>query len=162
MTAYSVAAFHVITGVCVLAAVRHMSNGFWRPIDKSNLLFSVMCCCAAGMAWTQAQIYQSWSIEEHGTLLKWNVSFAFVFKDLQEPPKEGVVPGRMFVKFKGEGLTLKPFTYRPNLAEIYQKLQRPPAEKPAPKPSEPGKPAEPVKPAEPAKPGTDKPMEPGK
>ncbi len=49
MTAYSVAAFHVITGVCVLAAVRHMSNGLWRPIDKANLLFSVMCCCAAGI-----------------------------------------------------------------------------------------------------------------
>ena len=45
MTAYSIAAFHVITGVCVLAAVRHLSNGLWRPIDKANLLFGVMCCC---------------------------------------------------------------------------------------------------------------------
>jgi len=79
MTAYSVAAFHVITGICVLAAVRHLSNGLWRPIDKANLLFSVMCCCAGGMAWTQAQLYQTWSIEEYGTLLKWNISFAFVF-----------------------------------------------------------------------------------
>jgi signal transduction histidine kinase len=79
MTAYSIAAFHVITGICVLAAVRHLSNGLWRPLDKANLLFSVMCCCAGGMAWTQAQLYQSWSIEEHGTLLKWNVSFAMVF-----------------------------------------------------------------------------------
>ena len=79
MTAYSIAAFHVITGICVLAAVRHLSNGLWRPIDKANLLFSVMCCCAAGMAWTQAQLYQAWSIEEHGALLKWNISFALVF-----------------------------------------------------------------------------------
>ena len=79
MTAYSIAAFHVITGVCVLAAVRHLSNGLWRPIDKANLLFSVMCCCAGGMAWTQAQLYQTWSIEEHTVLLKWNISFAFVF-----------------------------------------------------------------------------------
>jgi len=79
MTAYSIAAFHVITGICVLAAVRHLSNALWRPLDKANLLFSVMCCCAGGMAWTQAQLYQSWSIEEHGTLLKWNVSFAMVF-----------------------------------------------------------------------------------
>ena len=79
MTAYSVAAFHVITGICVLAAVRHLSNGLWRPIDKANLLFSVMCCCAGGMAWTQAQLYQTWSIDEYGTLLKWNISFAFVF-----------------------------------------------------------------------------------
>jgi len=79
MTAYSIAAFHVITGVCVLAAVRHMSNGLWRPVDKANLLFCVLCCCAGGMAWTQAQIYQAWSIEEHGSLLKWNVSFALVF-----------------------------------------------------------------------------------
>ena len=79
MTAYSIAAFHVITGICVLAAVRHMSNGLWRPVDKANILFSVMCCCAAGMAWTQAQLYQAWSIEEHAALLKWNVSFALVF-----------------------------------------------------------------------------------
>ena len=79
MAAYSVAAFHVITGVCVLAAVRHMSNGLWRPIDKANILFSVMCCCAAGMAWTQAQLYQAWSIEDHAVLLKWNVSFALGF-----------------------------------------------------------------------------------
>ena len=79
MAAYSVAAFHVITGVCVLAAVRHMSNGLWRPIDKANILFSVMCCCAAGLAWTQAQLYQAWSIEDHAFFLKWNVSFALGF-----------------------------------------------------------------------------------
>ena len=79
MTAYSIAAFHVITGVCVLAAVRHLSNGLWRPIDKANVLFSVMCCCAAGMAWTQAQLYQTWTIEEYAVLLKWNISFVGVF-----------------------------------------------------------------------------------
>ena len=79
MTAYSVAAFHVITGVCLLAAVRHLSAGLWRSLDKSNLLFSVMCCCAVGMGWTLAQIYQTWTIEEHAALLKWNVSFIFAF-----------------------------------------------------------------------------------
>jgi len=79
MTAYSVAAFHVITGVCVLAAVRHMSAGLWRPVDKANLLFSVMCCFAAGLAWTQAQLYQTWSIEEHAVLFRWNISFALLF-----------------------------------------------------------------------------------
>ena len=79
MTTYSVAAFHVITGVCVLAAVRHLSNGVWRPTDKANLLFGVMCCFAAGMGWTLAQVYQSWSIEEHAALLKWNISFIFAF-----------------------------------------------------------------------------------
>ena len=79
MAAYSIAAFHVITGVCVLAAVRHLSNGLGRPIDKANLLFGVICCCSAGMAWTQAQLYQAWSIEEHGTLLKWNTTFALPF-----------------------------------------------------------------------------------
>ena len=79
MTAYSIAAFHVIAGVCVLAAVRHLSNGLWRPIDMSNLLFSVMCCCAVGMAWTLAQIYQAWSIEEHAALVKSNLTFIIVF-----------------------------------------------------------------------------------
>jgi signal transduction histidine kinase/CheY-like chemotaxis protein len=79
MTAYSIAALHVITGVCVLAAVRHMSAGLWRPVDKANILFSVMCCSAAGLAWTQAQLYQTWSIEEYAATLKWNVSFVFLF-----------------------------------------------------------------------------------
>ncbi|HYJ40943.1 MAG TPA: ATP-binding protein [Steroidobacteraceae bacterium] len=79
MAAYSVAGFHVITGVCVLAAVRHMSTGLWRPIDKTNLLFSLMCCFAAGMALTQAQLYQAWSIEEHRSVLKWNITFALAF-----------------------------------------------------------------------------------
>jgi signal transduction histidine kinase len=79
MTAYSVAGFHVISGVCVLAAVRHMLNGLWRPFDKSNILFSVMCCFAAGTAWTQAQLYQTWSIDEYAVTLKWNISFAIGF-----------------------------------------------------------------------------------
>ena len=56
-----------------------MSNGLWRPVDKANILFGVMCCCAVGMGWTLAQIYQTWSIEEHAALLKWNVSFIFAF-----------------------------------------------------------------------------------
>ena len=73
MTAYSVAGFYVITGVCVLAAVRHLSSGLWRPIDKSSVLFSMMCWCTAATAFTQAQLYQSWEIEEHARLLKWNV-----------------------------------------------------------------------------------------
>jgi len=79
MTGYSIAAFHVITGVCLLAGVRHLSNGLGRPIDKANLLFGVICFCSAGMAWTQAQLYQAWSIEEHGALLKWNTAFALPF-----------------------------------------------------------------------------------
>ena len=73
MAAYSVAGFHVITGVCLLAAVRHLSTGLWRPIDKANVLFGVMCCCAAGTALTQAQLYQTWSIEEYAALVKWNL-----------------------------------------------------------------------------------------
>ena len=79
MTAYSVAGFHVITGICVLAAVRHGSAGLWRPIDKANMLFSVMCCLSAGIAWTQAQLYQSWSIEEYGVWLKWNTAYVVGF-----------------------------------------------------------------------------------
>jgi signal transduction histidine kinase/CheY-like chemotaxis protein len=79
MTAYSVAAFHVTTGVCMLAAVRHASTVLWRPLDKPNLLFSAMCCFAAGMAWTLSQLYQTWSIEQHAALLKWNVSFSLGF-----------------------------------------------------------------------------------
>ena len=98
MTAYSVAAFHVITGICVLAAVRHLSNGLWRPMDKANLLFSVMCCCAGGMAWTQARLYQTWSIEEYGTLLQWNISFAFVFFVVM-PWFTSAVTGRRFMRW---------------------------------------------------------------
>lgn len=79
MSAYSVAGFHVIAGICVLAAVRHMSTGLWRPIDKSNVLFSVMCCFAAGTAFTQAQLYQTFSIEDHAALFKWNVFFVLAF-----------------------------------------------------------------------------------
>lgn len=79
MTAYSVAGFHVITGVCVLAAVRHMSSGLWRPVDKANLLFSVMCWCAAGTAFTQAQLYQTYSIADYAFFFKWNISVVLAF-----------------------------------------------------------------------------------
>src|SRR6187455_1773253 len=79
MTAYSVAAFLVMTGVCGLAAVRHVTNGLWHPVDKANLLFGAMCVSAAGMAWTQAQLYQAWAIPEYAILLKWNVFFALFF-----------------------------------------------------------------------------------
>jgi PAS domain S-box-containing protein len=79
MTAYSVAGFHVITGVCVLAAIRHLSSGLWRPVDKSGVLFSFMCWCTAGTAFTQAQLYQTWSLDEHASLLKWNVFFVLGF-----------------------------------------------------------------------------------
>jgi len=79
MTAYSVAGFHVIAGVCVLAAVRHLSSGLWRPIDKSSVLFSVMCWSTAGTAFTQALLYQTFSIEDHASLLKWNVFLVLIF-----------------------------------------------------------------------------------
>ena len=79
MTDYSVAGFLVITGICLLAAVRHFSAGLWRPYDKSNILFSAMCCCAAGMGWTLAQMYRTWTIDAYTSLLKWNVSFVLVF-----------------------------------------------------------------------------------
>ena len=79
MSAYSVAAFHVITGVCVLAAVRHMSTVIWRPIDRANLLFSFMSFCAAGMAWTQGMLYQTWSVDHYAAVLKWNICFALGF-----------------------------------------------------------------------------------
>jgi len=79
MGAYSVAGFHVIAGVCVLAAVRHLSTGLWRPIDKANVLFGGMCCAAVGTAFTQAQLYQTWSIDEYAGLFKWNVFFILCF-----------------------------------------------------------------------------------
>jgi len=79
MTAFSVAGFHVIAGICVLAAVRHMSTGLWRPIDRANVLFSVMCCLAAGTAFTQAQLYQTWLTDEYAALFKWNIFFVLGF-----------------------------------------------------------------------------------
>ena len=39
-------------------------------------------------------------------------------------------PGKMSVKFKGDGLTLKPFKYAPSMADLAKRMQ-PPAEKPA-------------------------------
>lgn len=59
------------------------------------------------------------------------VSWSFSIEDLKTAtgdPKNA--PGKMSVKFKGEGLTLKPFKYAPTMADLAKRMQ-PPAEKPA-------------------------------
>lgn len=59
------------------------------------------------------------------------VTWSFAIEDLKTAsgdPKNA--PGKMSVKFKGEGLTLKPFKYAPTLADLAKQLQ-PPAAKPA-------------------------------
>ena len=79
MADHAVAALLVMAGICLLAAVRHLSNGLWRPIDKANLLFGLMCCFAVGVAWTLAQLYRSESIAQYAPLLKWNIFFSLAF-----------------------------------------------------------------------------------
>jgi hypothetical protein len=59
------------------------------------------------------------------------VSWSFSIEDLKTAtgdPKNA--PGKMSVKFKGDGLTLKPFKYAPSMADLAKRMQ-PPAEKPA-------------------------------
>lgn len=59
------------------------------------------------------------------------VSWSFSIEDLKTAtgdPKNA--PGKMSVKFKGEGLTLKPFKYAPTMADLAKRMQ-PPAVKPA-------------------------------
>ncbi|MFO0932226.1 MAG: hypothetical protein U1E39_05900 [Planctomycetota bacterium] len=59
------------------------------------------------------------------------VSWSFSIEDLKTAtgdPKNA--PGKMSVKFKGDGLTLKPFKYAPSMADLAKRMQ-PPAAKPA-------------------------------
>lgn len=59
------------------------------------------------------------------------VSWSFSIEDLKTAtgdPKNA--PGKMSVKFKGDGLTLKPFKYAPTMADLAKRMQ-PPAAKPA-------------------------------
>jgi PAS domain S-box-containing protein len=79
MAEHSVAALLVVTGICLLAAIRHLSNGLWRPFDRANVLFGFMCCCATGMAWTLSQLYRAGTVDEFTSLLKWNVGYSQAF-----------------------------------------------------------------------------------
>lgn len=59
------------------------------------------------------------------------VSWSFSIDDLKTAtgdPKNA--PGKMSVKFKGDGLTLKPFKYAPTMADLAKRMQ-PPVAKPA-------------------------------
>ena len=73
------------------------------------------------------------------------VTWTFASSDLAAAAGDvSKAPGKMTVRFKGEGLTLTPFTYTPDLSEVMKAMQ--------PKPPTPATPAEPKKPDEPKPP----------
>jgi hypothetical protein len=66
-----------------------------------------------------------------GTILETNgtkaddgktVSWKFTFKDLMTPPKDGKSAATMTVRFKGDGLTLKPFSFKPDPREAMKRF----------------------------------------
>ena len=105
---------------------------------------------------------------EDGKTVSWKLGF----KEMMAPGKDGKSGGLMTVKFKGEGVTLKPFSYKPDPKEAMKKFEAP-ASKPAatkpggavpeapvsPKPEGPEAPVSP-KPEGPEAPESPKPEEP--
>src|SRR6185436_18603359 len=79
MSNHSSVVLLVLSGVCLFAAVRHFANGFWRPMDRANILFGVMCCSAACMAFSLAKLYGAWTVPEFTALMKWNLLFTLFF-----------------------------------------------------------------------------------
>jgi hypothetical protein len=88
-----------------------------------------------------------------------SVSWTFATEDLSKAGTDASkVPGKMSVRFKGEGLLLKPFKYAPDLKEMMKSMQPKPAAPATPttpgEPTKPGEPATPVGPAKPPEPVT--------
>ena len=84
---------------------------------------------------------------EDGRTVTWSFSIEDI-KTAGADPKNA--PGKMTVKFKGDGVTLKPFKYAPTLEELTKRMQLPAAKPTSPTtPGEP-KPAETPKAPEPA------------
>ena len=54
-----------------------------------------------------------------------SVSWKFTFKDMATPAKDGKAVGAMMVRFKGDGLSLKPFSYKPDPKEAMKKFEAP-------------------------------------
>ena len=79
MSNHSSVVLLVLSGVCLFAAVRHFANGFWRPMDRANILFGVMCCSAACMAFTLAKLYGAWTVPEFTALMKLNLLATLFF-----------------------------------------------------------------------------------
>jgi hypothetical protein len=74
-----------------------------------------------------------------------SVSWTFASEDLQKASADVTkAPGKMSVRFKGDGLLLKPFKYAPDMKEMMKSMQ--------PKPAAPATPTEPAKPTEPTTP----------
>lgn len=75
MSALSVSALFVLTGVSAYAAAMHLS-AFRRPLGRSHVLFAMICLLYVGFGPSQALVYTSQTVADYTSALKWNGTFS--------------------------------------------------------------------------------------
>jgi PAS domain S-box-containing protein len=79
MAGPSVASLLILSGLCAYAVLNHLSLALRRPIDLPHLLLAGVCLVLAGSGLSGAAGYQSATVSEFTTALKWNVTFILIF-----------------------------------------------------------------------------------
>jgi len=78
--AFLASGLYILSGICIYAAVNHLSVGLRRPLDTKHLLFSGMCFSTMAYAIFNVLAMQATDIGSFVWALKWDLAFfAFLF-----------------------------------------------------------------------------------
>jgi diguanylate cyclase (GGDEF)-like protein/PAS domain S-box-containing protein len=78
----TISSIFVLAGVCLYAAISHLSVALRKPFNKTHFHFAFLCLAVAFLTYAQTQAYQAHSVAVYISALRWNLALiliAFIF-----------------------------------------------------------------------------------
>jgi diguanylate cyclase (GGDEF)-like protein len=69
----------LLSGICAYASVNHLFIALRRPLERSHLLFAIMCLLMAPFSISHAMALQAGDISEFISALRWNLAAPLLF-----------------------------------------------------------------------------------
>ncbi len=73
MSAAATYSLLILAGICVYAAISHLTVALRPPLSRTHLFFSIMCAAIVGFGISYVAVYNAQSVAEYVTALKWNL-----------------------------------------------------------------------------------------
>jgi len=73
MSAIGTSSLLILAGICLYAAVSHLTVGLRKPRNRTHLLFAAMCAATVAYGISYVAVYNAQSAVEYVTTLKWNL-----------------------------------------------------------------------------------------
>jgi len=73
MSAVGTSSMLILAGICLYAAVSHLSVALRKPLNRTHLLFAAMCAATVAYGISYVAVYHAQSVVDYGTALKWNL-----------------------------------------------------------------------------------------